>query len=73
MYLTETCVSLGVFDTPSRREVTDARIFTFPGRFNSAFFFKHELLKDFKFYWRMEYVLRIPSDGRSAVDRLLVA
>jgi len=37
--------------------VVDPSVFTFLGRYNSAFFFKHELLKDFKYYWRMEYVL----------------
>lgn len=46
-----------------------------PGRYNSAFFFKHELLKDFKYYWRMEYVsdasgFSLRSDGPLTVVRL---
>ena len=39
-----------------RGVVADLRVFYVPGRYNSAFFFKHELLKDFKYYWRMECV-----------------
>ena len=39
--------------------VADPNLYV-PGRYNSAFFFKHELLKDFKYYWRMEYVSGIP-------------
>jgi len=31
-------------------------------RYNSAFFFKHELLKDFKYYWRMEPDVRFFCD-----------
>jgi alpha 1,2-mannosyltransferase len=31
-------------------------------RYNSAFFFKHELLKDFRYYWRMEPDVRFFCD-----------
>ena len=40
-----------------------------PGRYNSAFFFKHELLKDFKYYWRMEYVSDASGFHLGAMDR----
>lgn len=30
------------------------------GRFNSGFFYKHELLQPYRYYWRVEYVSLVP-------------